>query len=137
VNVYGTTPEKNGITQFPDTPRYAKGYTTLFNTLGFVPETHMLKAYNERVQVTYEFMVSAISYAEKNHAKIKSVSASAATTYKAGDSYPINWAIDSSEVSYIDFKGFEAGYKPSEVSGKDRLYYDRSKPFTKKIPFYG
>jgi hypothetical protein len=137
VNVYGTTPEKNGFNQFPDTPRYATGYTTLFNTLGFVPETHMLKAYNERVKVTYEFMVSAISYAEKNHAKIKSVRAAAAATYKAGDSYPIDWAIDSSKVSYIDFKGFEAGYKPSDVSGKNRLYYDRSRPFTKKIPFYG
>ena len=40
-------------------------------------------------------------------------------------------------MSYIDFKGFEGGYKPSDLSGKDRLYYDRSKPFTKKIPFYG
>jgi hypothetical protein len=34
------------------------------------------------------------------------------------------------------FKGYQSGYKPSEVSGKDRLFYDRSKPFTKYIPYY-
>jgi hypothetical protein len=32
-----------GFEQFADSPRYATGYTTLFNILGFVPETHMLK----------------------------------------------------------------------------------------------
>jgi hypothetical protein len=32
--------------------------------------------------------------------------------------------------------GYEAKYKPSEVSGKQRLYYDRTKPFSKMIPYY-
>ena len=31
--------------------------------------------------------------------------------------------------------GYEAAYKPSDVSGLKRLYYDRSKPFTKRIPY--
>ena len=48
-----------------------------------------------------------------------------------------DWKIDSLKVSSIDFKGYEAGYKPSDVSGKERLFYDKNKPFTKKIPFYG
>jgi hypothetical protein len=26
-----------------DSPRYSTGYTSLFNTIGFVVETHMLK----------------------------------------------------------------------------------------------
>jgi hypothetical protein len=33
----------------------------------------------------------------------------------------------------MDFKGYEGKYKPSEISGKPRLYYDRNKPFTKKL----
>jgi hypothetical protein len=32
--------------------------------------------------------------------------------------------------------GFEHGYKPSEVSGLPRLYYDRTKPFTKMVNYY-
>jgi hypothetical protein len=34
------------------------------------------------------------------------------------------------------FKGYEAGYKPSEVSGLPRLYYDRSKPYEKQLPYF-
>lgn len=32
--------------------------------------------------------------------------------------------------------GFEAGRKPSEVSGLPRLYYDRSKPFEKTVKIF-
>ena len=70
VNVHSTTPDK-GFEQFTDTPRYATGYTTLFNTLGFVPETHMLKPYKDRVKATYEFMVSVINYTDANWRKNK------------------------------------------------------------------
>ena len=136
VNVHITTPD-NGFEQFTDTPRYATGYTTLFHTLGFVPETHMLKAYNERVKVTYEFMTSSIKYANENVSKIKQMRLDAMKDFQPGMKYPLDWTIDSTKVSYIDFKGFKGDYKASAISGKDRLYYDRSKPFTKKIPFYG
>jgi hypothetical protein len=136
VNIHGDMPDK-GFEQFTDTPRYATGYSTLFHTLGFVPETHMLKVYKERVKVTYEFMVSTINFAEANWQKIKQMRKEALNEYQAGMQYPLDWAIDSTKVSYIDFKGYQGGYKPSDISGKERLFYDKSKPFTKKIPFYG
>ncbi|MBA4154799.1 M14 family metallopeptidase [Flavobacterium sp.] len=136
VNVHSTTPDQ-GYEQFTDTPRYATGYSSLFNTLGFVPETHMLKSFKERVKVTYEFMISVINYTDANWDKIKKIRMESYNDYQQGTNYPIDWAIDSTKVSYIDFKGFEGLKKPSDISGKDRLYYDRSKPFTKKIPFYG
>ncbi len=136
VNIHGTKPDL-GYEQFTDTPRYATGYTTLFNTLGFVPETHMLKPYKDRVKTTYEFMVTAINYTDSNWEKIKQLRKDNLESFKAGNQYPLSWTIDSTKVSYMDFKGYEGGYKPSAISGKDRLYYDRSKPFTKKIPFYG
>jgi len=53
VNVFNTQPEK-GFTQFMDSPRYSTGYTTLYNTLGMMVETHMLKPYKLRVEGTYE-----------------------------------------------------------------------------------
>jgi hypothetical protein len=136
VNIHGAKPDL-GYEQFTDTPRYATGYTTLFNTLGFVPETHMLKPYKDRVKTTYEFMVTAINYTDTNWEKIKQVRKANLEDFKAGKQYPLSWVIDSTKVSYMDFKGYEGGYKPSEISGKDRLFYDRNKPFTKKIPFYG
>jgi len=36
----------------------------------------------------------------------------------------------------MEFKGYQGNYKTSEVTGKNRLYYDRKQPFTKKINFY-
>jgi hypothetical protein len=136
VNIHGDMPDK-GFEQFTDTPRYATGYSALFHTLGFVPETHMLKSYKERVKVTYEFMVSTINFADANWQKIKQIRKEALNEYQVGMQYPMDWVIDSTKVSYIDFKGYQGGYKPSDISGKDRLFYDKSKPFTKKIPFYG
>jgi len=70
VNVWGTTPDK-GWTQFMDSPRYSTGYTTLWNTLGMMVETHMLKPYRPRVIGTYELMKSMIEITEKDGEKIK------------------------------------------------------------------
>lgn len=135
VNIHGDKPD-DGFAQFMDSPRYATGYTTLFNSLGSVPETHMLKPYKDRVHVTYEYMVSTLNYVDANYLKIKALKTKNLENYKVGMNYPLQWEIDSSKVSYIDFKGFKGDYKASDVSGKNRLYYDRKQPFTKKIPFY-
>lgn len=51
VNAFGETPD-NGFSQFFESPRFGTGYTSLFNTIGFVVETHMLKKYADRVKVT-------------------------------------------------------------------------------------
>jgi hypothetical protein len=61
VNVWGTTPEA-GFSQFFDSPRYSTGYTTLFNTLGLMVETHMLKPYKVRVEQTYELLFFSFGF---------------------------------------------------------------------------
>ena len=65
VNVFNRVPE-SGFSQFMDYPRYSTGYTTLFNTLGVMLETHMLKPYQKRVQGTYQFMHSLINIIDSN-----------------------------------------------------------------------
>lgn len=45
------------------------------------------------------------------------------------------WELDESKVSSIPFLGFEGDYKPSDVSGKPRLFYNEGKPFNKMIPY--
>ncbi|MCC7379206.1 MAG: hypothetical protein IT255_07595, partial [Chitinophagaceae bacterium] len=34
------------------------------------------------------------------------------------------------------FKGYEQAYKPSDATGLSRMYYDRTKPFTKQVRFF-
>jgi hypothetical protein len=136
VNIWSGTPAE-GFAQFSDTPRYATGYTSLFNTIGYVVETHMLKPYHERVKVTYDFMVATISYADKNWQKIKNLRIQNTEQYKAHNSYPIHYTIDSSKVEKITFLGYDGSYKKSDVTTGNRLFYDRNKPYAKEIPFFG
>lgn len=135
VNIHGDSPDE-GFPAFMDSPRYATGYTTLFNTLGTVAETHMLKPYKDRVNATYEYMLSSINDVEKNVAEIQKLMSESFTELQPGKKYPIQWKIDSTKFQLIDFNGFEAEKKTSEVSGKPRLFYDRTKPFTRKVKFF-
>lgn len=135
VNIHGDSPDE-GFPTFMDSPRYATGYTTLFNTMGTVAETHMLKPYKDRVRATYENMVSSINYTAKNAKEIQKLMGESLANYQPKMKYPIQWKLDSTKFKMIDFKGFEAGKKPSLVSGKPRLFYDQSKPFTRKVKFY-
>lgn len=135
VNHFGETPENGWIT-YADGPRYSSGYTTLFHTFGFVPETHMLKPYPQRVQATYALMESFISFVSVHSEQIKTLRAQTKEQEKTQASFPLEWNVDTSHYSYINFKGYAAGHKPSEISGQPRLYYDRSKPFEKQVKFY-
>lgn len=134
VNVFNEVPEK-GFSQFIDHPRYSTGYTTLWNTLGMMVETHMLKPYRKRVEGTYALMNQMIAIAEKDGEKIKKLRKNANMGHLNQKYYPITWAVDTTQTSTLNFKGFEADTLISEVTGFQRLKYDRNRPFTKEI-FY-
>ncbi|MEJ7661324.1 MAG: M14 family metallopeptidase [Hymenobacter sp.] len=57
VDFEGETPE-SGLRAFLESPRYSTGYAALFNSLGFMPETHMLKAFGLRVRATYDLLLT-------------------------------------------------------------------------------
>ncbi len=134
VNIHDRTPDE-GFDAFMDYPRYSTGYASMFNTIGTMPETHMLKDYASRVKATYEYMTTTIAYLEKNHAKIKRLKQNL-DQYKPGKKYTLTWEIDRAITGEIDFLGYEGAEKPSDISGKPRLFYDEEKPFRKKIPYY-
>jgi hypothetical protein len=135
VNAFSETPD-SGFAQFYDSPRYSTGYASLFNTLGYVVETHMLKKYEDRVKVTYEFMKSTIQFVDEKQDKIKKIRLENENAYKPKKSYALQWQIDTTKLSPFSFLGYEAAYKESEVSSAKRLYYDRTKPYKKEIPYY-
>jgi hypothetical protein len=132
VNSIGETPE-TGITGFIDPPRYSTGYTTLHNTIGFMPETHMLKSYDLRVDATYKLLQAYIEIVERDAKVIGENKRKADEFVATQKEFPLEWKLDKTEVNDLTFKGFEDGQKPSTVSGADRLYYDRTKPYTKTI----
>lgn len=135
VNVWGSTPEK-GWSQFYDSPRYSTGYTTLFNTLGMMVETHMLKPYKIRVEQTYELMLSQLDFTEKNSEEIKELRAKSIKNILAKKTYPITFKVDRENPTQFNFKGYEGSYIDSKVTNGKRLFYDKTKPFTKEINYF-
>ena len=135
VNVFGDVPEK-GFTQFLDTPRYSTGYAALWNSLGIMLETHMLKPYDQRVRGTYEFLRSMIEIADEDRETIKKLRAGAVKEFQSKSTYAFDFKVDSNNVSQLQFKGYEAERIPSKVTGFERLKYDRFRPFTKTVDYY-
>ncbi|EOZ92188.1 hypothetical protein A33Q_4281 [Indibacter alkaliphilus LW1] len=135
VNAWGGKPE-DGWTQFKDLGRYSSGYAALFGTLSFMPETHMLKPYKERVESTYKLLEAFLEILNKEGNKIVNVVKSDRESQRARSEFAFNHILDKEKHSLITFKGYESGQKPSDISGLPRLYYDRGKPFTKEVKFF-
>jgi hypothetical protein len=135
VNNFDNTPEK-GWTEFFESPRFASGYTALFQTVAWVPETHMLKPFKQRVEATYALMRCMIDEAAASSDKIKSARAADRQALMSQKQFVLDWKVDSTQTDKITFMGYRSAYKASEVSGLPRLYYDRQQPFTAEVPFY-
>jgi hypothetical protein len=135
VNSFGDTPA-NGWPEYWDPPRYSSGYAAIWHTFSFVPETHMLKPYDQRVKATYALMQSFIEFTAKNSAVIKQLRESTKHSVRTQAEFPLSWSLDRSKFKEVLYKGYESGRKPSEISGLPRLYYDRSKPYDKTIKIF-
>ncbi len=129
------TPD-SGIVSFLETPRFATGYTAQHNIISYITEAHMLKPFDKRVYATYDFMQNLIDVCQRDEKLIGEVKSKADVQVKNQNTFALNWELDEGKYDTITFKGYTAAYKPSEVSGLSRLYYDRSKPYTKTIKYF-
>lgn len=135
VNVFNKVPE-NGFSQFMDYPRYSTGYTSLWNTIGLMVETHMLKPYKPRVEGTLELMKTVLKIAETEGTMIKKKRKDAFSAFAKAKTYPLAFTLDSTQTTTLNFLGYEGAMILSEITGKPRLKYDRDQPFTKEVPYY-
>jgi hypothetical protein len=134
VELKGDTPE-TGIVAFNDLPRYAMGYASLFHSISFTVETHMLKPFPERVKVTEEFINVLYKWTRNNSEKIEKARMDAG-----------NWALDQEYLKFnyamsdlsdsITFLGYEASTPIHPTTEVARLFYDRTKPYQKKVPYF-
>ena len=134
VNVFEEVPE-TGFSQFMDHPRYSTGYTTLWNTFGMMVETHMLKPYKQRVEGTYRLLEKMTALAETDHEKIERLRMEAKHRHRSWKYYPTKWAVDTTQTTTLNFKGFEADTLISDVTDQPRLKYDEERPFTKPVAY--
>lgn len=132
INSVEETPDA-GIEGFLENARFSTGYSTLHNTIGFMPETHMLKAYDKRVAATYQLLKTYIDIIVRDARVIGENKIKADRAVTTQTVFPLAWQLDKQNYTPLTFKGYTAKYKPSLVSGADRLYYDRNEPYTKII----
>lgn len=135
VDLIDEIPDK-GLVAFNDLPRYANGYASLFNCFSFTVETHMLKPFPDRVQATKKFFEAVVAYCVRESKSIEKAREDAFVFQTNAEYQDVNFTLDKSKADSLTFKGYAAKFKPSEVTGLDRLYYDRNEPWIKKVPYY-
>jgi hypothetical protein len=135
VDVWGQAIPDSGLVAFLETPRYSTGFTTLFNTIGFVAEAHMLKPFPQRVQATYQLMLALVRKMSSDSEQLRRQKKEADEAVAGQDLFALNWVVDSS-FRWIDFRGFSASFRTSELTGKKIPVYDRNEPYTKAIRYY-
>ncbi len=136
VNVFNTTPDEDGFSQFLDNPRYSTGYASLFNTLGLMIETHMLKPFKTRVESTYNLLEVMMDIAYLDGKKIRQLKIDRQTDLIAGTQHPVAWRLTRSQSTDISFKGYKGQKIKSDLTGQERLAFDQNWPYTKTIPYY-
>jgi hypothetical protein len=94
----------------------------------------MWKPYNDRVWATYDFLFSVIDFCKG--AELKKIHRDADNFVSTQKIFPLSWQLDTSKYEMIWFNGFEAKHKLSEISGLQRMYYDRNAPYTKQVKYF-
>jgi hypothetical protein len=127
---------KKGWEAFYDAPRYSSGYATLFHTIAFMPETHMLKPFRDRVRATYALEQTMIEQSSLHAAELLEKRKQDFAADLQATQFALDWKVDTSKYDQISFKGYEADRKISEVTGMQRSYYDHSRPFERPVHFF-
>ncbi|HEX5685500.1 MAG TPA: M14 family zinc carboxypeptidase [Ideonella sp.] len=126
----------DGIADFLDSPRFSTGYAALHHTIGFMPETHMLKPFEARLRSMRALVESALAYTVAHGDAIRAARAADRAAVSAGASVALNWQLDLQHSRPFRFSGFQAVYEPSRLGHYQRLRYDRTVPWQKDIPYF-
>ncbi|QNK68401.1 M14 family zinc carboxypeptidase [Variovorax sp. PAMC26660] len=135
VNCVAETPD-DGIADFLDLPRFSTGYATLHHTIGFMPETHMLKPYADRVVAMRALVEVVLGFSVAHAAQIQGLRREAKASAAQQAHWPLLWRSDRSRPANLRFKGYRAVHTPSSLGTYQRLSYDRSQPWEKDIPYF-
>ncbi|WP_395008472.1 M14 family zinc carboxypeptidase [Undibacterium sp.] len=135
VNPIKVTPD-DGIEDFLEVPRFSTGFAALHHTIGFMPETHMLKPYADRYDSMRALVDVVLNFTIMNAAQIQSLRAQARQAASQKTQWPVMWKADHTRPSSFRFKGYQAVYSPSKIGDYMRLSYDRNQPWEKDIAYF-
>jgi hypothetical protein len=135
VNPVKATPD-DGIEDFLEVPRFSTGYAALHHTIGFMPETHMLKPFADRYAAMRALVESVLAFTVAHGPAIQALRQTAREQAMGQRQWPVRWKPDYSRPSIFRFKGYATVYRPSVLGDYQRLAYDRSQPWEKDIAWF-
>jgi len=135
VNPVKDSPDE-GIADFLETARFSTGYAALHDTIGFMPETHMLKTFADRYHSMRALVETALDFTIAHGADIVQLRRATRAAGRTRREWPVHWAMDDTQPSTFRFKGYAARYRASVLGDYQRLYYDRNAPYERDIPHY-
>ncbi len=128
------TPEE-GLIGFYDSPRYSTGYNALFDRIGILAESHMLKPYADRVNATFQLMLATLASMNEHPDELRQARSAAKKNTASMNELGMNWVLDTTLVEPLPWKGWAAEHITSEVTGLPRLRYDNARPTDTFVPW--
>ena len=123
---------RRGWDAFYDEPRYSSGYAALFHTIAFMPETHMLKPFKDRVLSTYALMETMISQASRYAGELLTKRKQDVAADLVSSRLALDWKVDTID-ALQDMRSCSRDMnrilRRARVTGLPRMYYDHARPF--------
>lgn len=135
VNPVQVSPDQ-GIADFLEVPRFSTGYAALNHTIGFMPETHMLKPFADRYESMRALLDVTLAFTVAYAPAIQALRRQARRTAGGRAQWPVRWKLDETRRSRLRFKGYAAVYSPSQLGNYQRLAYDRNQPWEREIDYF-
>lgn len=135
VNVFGADPFE-GWNRFFESPRYSSGFAGLHHTFSFVTEAHMLKPYSDRVEATYTFLSTITQYLEVHRFQIESLRSASRDQSLEATSWPVAWALDTTRMTRLSFKGYPAIMVPMEAVEGEKIVFDQTQVAKRDVDYY-
>ena len=135
VNPLKDSPDQ-GIAEFLEVPRFSTGYAALHHTIGFMPETHMLKPFADRYAAMRALVETALAFTVAHAERIQVLRQAARRQGMQQTQWPVTWKMDEANPSRLRFKGYAAKHSKSVLGDYLRLWYDKSQPWDREIDYY-
>jgi hypothetical protein len=135
VNPVHVSPDQ-GIADFLEVPRFSTGYAALNHTIGFMPETHMLKPFKDRYESMRTLLDVTLAFTVANAPEIQALRRQARQAAGGRTHWPVRWKLDETRRSSLRFKGYAALHSPSLLGNYQRLSYDRNQPWEREIDYF-
>ena len=135
VNPIKESPDQ-GIAEFLEVPRFSTGYAALHHTIGFMPETHMLKPFAERYAAMRALVETVLAFTVSHSERIQALRQAARQQSLSKTRWPVSWKMDETRPSKLRFKGYAAKHSKSLLGDYVRLSYDQSQPWEQEIDYY-